>query len=127
LIPYRSLEKRKIYNCAEILPVLTPAVKGVFVITNSFLYLLKHENSAEMNFYSCRKATIGSTLAARMAGYIPKRIPIVTLIESGSRIPFNVINVIIPEKYVIKNGIRVPTPNPMMPPVVDKTVVSIRN
>ena len=70
---------------------------------------------------------MGSTFAACIAGYNPKRIPIVTLIERGRRIPFKVITVIIPEKYVIKNGIRVPTPNPMMPPVVDKTVVSIRN
>ncbi|GAH55335.1 unnamed protein product [marine sediment metagenome] len=40
----------------------------------------------------------------------------VMLIRSGSRIPFKVITVIILEKYVIKNGIRAPTPNPMMPP-----------
>ena len=70
---------------------------------------------------------MGSTLAACMAGYSPKRMPIVTLIERGSRIPFQVITVIIPEKYVIKNGIRAPIPKPMMPPVVDRTVVSIRN
>jgi hypothetical protein len=41
---------------------------------------------------------MGSTLAACMAGYSPKRIPIVTLIERGKRIPFQVITVIIPEK-----------------------------
>ena len=78
-------------------------------------------------YHSCLKATMGSTLAACMAGYNPKRMPMVMLIRSGSRIPFKVITVIIPEKYVIKNGIRVPIPNPMMPPVVDRTVVSIRN
>ena len=70
---------------------------------------------------------MGSTLAAFTAGYNPKRMPMVILIRSGSRIPFNVITVIIPEKYVIKNGIRAPSPNPIIPPVVDRTVVSIRN
>jgi hypothetical protein len=62
-----------------------------------------------------------------MAGYNPKIMPIVILINSGSNTPDSVIIVIIPEKIVIRKGIRTPTPNPMMPPVVDKTTVSIRN
>jgi len=70
---------------------------------------------------------MGSTLAACTAGYNPKRMPMVMLIRSGTRIPCKVITVVIPEKYVIKNGIRAPTPSPMMPPVVESTVVSIRN
>jgi len=48
--------------------------------------------------YSCRRATIGSTRAARMAGYSPKTMPIVMLIKSGSKTPESVISVVMCEK-----------------------------
>ena len=58
--------------------------------------------------HSCLKAIMGSTFAAWIAGYKPKRIPMLMLIRSGRRIPLRVITVIIPEKYVIRNGISAP-------------------
>ena len=70
---------------------------------------------------------MGSTLAALIAGYRPKMIPIETLTNSGSNTPIHVTSVAIPEKYVIRIGIIRPTARPISPPVVDKTTVSIRN
>ena len=54
------------------------------MITKSFLYSLKHENSAEMNFYSCRSDSMGSMLAARYAGYKPNVIPTIALIPKAN-------------------------------------------
>jgi len=48
--------------------------------------------------YSCLSDSMGSTWAAWMAGYNPKTMPIVMLMDSGSRTPDSVMSVIMPEK-----------------------------
>ena len=50
-------------------------------------------NKAEQMAYSWRKATIGSTLAARIAGYNPKIMPMPALINKGMKILVAVITV----------------------------------
>ena len=70
---------------------------------------------------------IGSTFAARTAGYSPKIIPIAILIPTDNTMLINVTIVGIPEKSVMSHGMNTPTPMPRKPPTVDKTTVSIMN
>lgn len=51
-----------------------------------------------LTYYSCRSAMIGSTLAARIAGYKPKTSPITKLITKGSAMLAGVITVGMPAK-----------------------------
>ena len=77
--------------------------------------------------HSCLKAMMGSTLAAFAAGYKPKIIPTPTLINRGSNMLSRVITVGILAKYVIIEGMIIPTARPTIPPRVESTTVSIRN
>jgi hypothetical protein len=77
--------------------------------------------------YSCLKATIGSTLEARTAGYKPKIIPIFVLINKENKILPGVITVSIPAKQMINKGMRIPKPIPIMLPTIESTSISMRN
>jgi len=52
--------------------------------------------------HSCRRATMGSTWAAWMAGYRPNKMPTVMLMSRGRKTPFHVRMVAMPEKCVIR-------------------------
>jgi hypothetical protein len=65
---------------------------------NSWGWTFSRWDDRRRCFYSCLKATMGSTLAACIAGYNPKIMPIVMLMNSGNRTPSNVMIVVMPEK-----------------------------
>lgn len=78
-------------------------------------------------FYSYRSASIGSSLAAFLAGNIPKKIP--TKAEKVTAIITTIgfITTPIPASPIPKAAIPIPKVVPMIPPITDKIIASIRN
>src|SRR5687768_11883288 len=88
---------------------------------------VSHRSSARCETYSYLSASIGSSLAARRAGYRPNTRPTDTDTRNASKIELAVTTVDQPAKKPISCEMPTPTITPMVPPTNEISTVSIRN
>ena len=72
--------------------------------------------------YSCRNASIGSSFAARKAGYQPKMIPTAPEIPKAIRTETGVTIVFIAVSCETTNGVTTPRTTPIRPPPIARTI-----